>query len=183
MRQKLARRRGRPPGAKNKPKEPIPLTFARTRELFARCYTPAQQEKLFKQLKPSEVFRLMAMLEPKEKPQSAEREKIVLSMEGMIAKQYCPHCSHCSGGQIVDVSPEAAPAPPVSRSLPVPSARDQALADAAQRERDRVESQEEQRRSPDIIEATNRRLAEEMRQEREEAMNPTPPFTGGVKGC
>jgi hypothetical protein len=101
--------------------------------------------------------------------------RIVFDMSNMIPKQETPV-------NAIDVTPQP-PALPSSERLPVSSARDQALADAAQRERDRVESQEEQRRSPDIIEATNRRLAEEMKAEREAALDPFPPYRGGVKGC
>lgn len=111
MSEKSKRPRGRPKGSKNKPK-PVELSFTRIKELFATCYTPAQQRKRFMALKPDQQFRLMAMLEPKEKPESAGKVTIVLSMDGMPVKTIQgqtvdpPALPDASGENVIDVVPE-----------------------------------------------------------------------------
>ena len=83
------RGRGRPRGSRNKAK-PVELSFKRIKELFATCYTPAQQKKRFMALKPDQQFRLMAALEPKEKPLPAESAPgYTLVIHGLGP---CPNC-------------------------------------------------------------------------------------------
>ena len=79
-------KRGRPAGAKNRPKAFVPLTRRRVMELMAKCYTPAQQEKLFKALKPGEVFKLLG---PKGR-EAAAVPSVRLIISGLPGE--CPHC-------------------------------------------------------------------------------------------
>jgi len=70
----------------------VELSFSRIKELFGTCYTPAQQKKRFMQLKPDQQFRLMAMLEPKERVVPEEtRSSVTFIMRGMPGVP-CPYC-------------------------------------------------------------------------------------------
>jgi hypothetical protein len=93
MSKPTGRPRGRPKGAKNKAKL-AELSFSRIKELFGTCYTPAQQKKRFMALKPDQQFRMMAMLEPKERPVPEGEQIIVKISQAGIRPLTCPECGY-----------------------------------------------------------------------------------------
>ena len=202
MSKSTGRPRGRPPGSKNKAK-PVELTFTRIKELFSSCYTPAQQRKRFMALKPDQQFRMMALLEPKERPEKAEDVTIRVISEG-IRPTTCPACGHVfsatSDEKVSGGTPEVKPIHRSKRDAPyIPEVCEEVK---RMREKPKVEltpadvpPPEEEIPAEKFLEEVNRKLAREdaeLRAQNEERVkmgleplsNVKSLFSGtGIKGC
>ena len=93
------RGRGRPPGAKNKPKASTPERL-RLRDAVARAYSQEQLEKILKRLSPDQAARLLAALEPRMKEEQGPSvfKLIVRGIPGAV----CPQCGFKEPEKYVD---------------------------------------------------------------------------------
>ena len=88
---------GRPLGAKTRPKEPTERL--RLREMIGRAFSAGEVEKLLRKLSPAETARLLAAVEPREKPETPGN--FMLKIYGLsVPGAICPRCEWKQGDAI-----------------------------------------------------------------------------------